>query len=84
MGTVLAECVPPRRDALRDSVDGTRLDGAAPVEARLATVARGSCLGSTRFASRTPSVFLSFLYNTLSFPLYFPGKTAWKSSNFWL
>ena len=40
-------------------------------------------LGSTRFASRTPSVFLSFfLYNTLSFPLYFPGKTAWKSSNF--
>ena len=44
-----------------------------------------SSLGSTRFASRTPSVFLSFfLYNTLSFPLYFPGKTAWKSSNFWL
>jgi len=32
-----------------------------------------------------PSVFLSFfLYNSLSFPLYFPGKTAWKSSNFWL
>ena len=42
-------------------------------------------LGSTRFASRTPSVFLSFfLYTTLSFPLYFPGKTAWKSSTFWL
>ena len=38
---VLAECVPPRRDALRDSVDGTRLDGAAPVEARLASGNRG-------------------------------------------
>ncbi|EOD20199.1 hypothetical protein EMIHUDRAFT_242292 [Emiliania huxleyi CCMP1516] len=25
--TVLAECVPPRRDALRDSADGTRLEG---------------------------------------------------------
>ena len=43
----------------------------------------GRVLGSTRFASRTPSVFLSFfLYSTLSFPLYFPGKTPWKSSNF--
>ena len=33
-------------------------------------------MGSTQFASRTPSVFLSFfLYNTLSFPLsLFPGK----------
>ena len=28
--------------------------------------------------------FSFFLYNTLSFPLYFPGKTAWKSSNFGL
>ena len=28
--TVLAECVPPRRDALRDSADGTRLEGRDP------------------------------------------------------
>ena len=36
-------------------------------------------------ALSTPSVFLSFfLYSTLSFPLSFPGKTPWKSSNFGL
>ena len=28
--TVLVECVPPRRDALRDSGDGTRLEGRLP------------------------------------------------------
>ena len=34
-----------------------------------------SILRLSRFSSRTPSVFLSFfLYSTLSFPLYFPGK----------
>ena len=30
------------------------------------------------------SSFSFFLYNTLSFPLYFPGKTPWKSSIFGL
>ena len=43
----------------------------------------GVVLGCTRFSSRTPSVFLSFfLYSTLSFPLYFPGKTAWNRQIF--
>ena len=48
----------------------------------------------TRFASRTPSVFLSFsfrppptpllaffLYSTLSFPLFFPGRKERKKEN---
>ena len=41
---------------------------------------KGAALaGLNRFASRTPSVFLPFfLYSPLSFPLYFPGKTASK------
>ena len=54
-------------------------------EATIKEKTKGGNLCCTYFSSRTPSVFLSFfLYNALSFPLYFPGKTAWKSSNFGL
>ena len=49
-------------------------------------------LGAEPRPVRLYQVFLShpvcfpflFLYSTLSFPLYFPGETPWKSSNFGL